>query len=116
MIGLSIDIETKNTYSIVHIKGEIDCYSCPILQEKLEEVIANGHLQIILDLTNLYFIDSTGLGTIAYTAQDIKGQNGQLHIICTHPQIKRIFQISGLEKRNITLYTTESAVFEKLAC
>ena len=114
MIGFSVEVEEKENYPIVHIKGEVDVYTCPALKEKLKEVVDRGQLQLVLDLEDLQYIDSTGLGTIAHTAQNIQDQNGQVHVICNKPQIKKIFEFSGLEEKNITLYDTEAAVVEKL--
>jgi anti-sigma B factor antagonist len=115
MIGFSVEIEEKENYPILYVKGEIDIYTCPALQEKIKEIIDTGQSQLILDLDDLQYIDSTGLGTIAHTAQSIKEKNGQVHVICNKPQIKKIFKVSGLEKRNITIYDTQTAVLEHLA-
>tara|TARA_B100001113_G_C20664914_1_gene429502 strand:- start:118 stop:465 length:348 start_codon:yes stop_codon:yes gene_type:complete len=114
VIGFSVEVEEKNNYPIVHIKGEIDVYTCPALQEKLNEIINRGELQVVLDLEDLQYIDSTGLGTIANTAQNIQDQNGEVHVICNKPQIKKIFEFSGLEEKNITLYDTKSELVKKL--
>tara|TARA_B100000586_G_C20109847_1_gene429293 strand:+ start:2395 stop:2751 length:357 start_codon:yes stop_codon:yes gene_type:complete len=114
-MGFSVEVEEKEDYPIVHVKGEVDVYTCPELQNKLNQVIDNGQIQIILNFKNLQYIDSTGLGTIAHTAQNIKNKNGQVHIICNTPQIKKIFRVSGLEKRNITIYETETDVLKELA-
>lgn len=114
MIGFSVEIEQKQNYPVVHVKGEIDVYTCPQLRETLKQVIDEGQQHLILNLENTQYIDSTGLGTIAHTAQRIKDQEGQVHVICNKPQIKKIFEVSGLEKKNITLYETESDVLETL--
>jgi len=114
MIGFSVEIEEKNEYPIIHIKGEVDVYTCPELKQKLKEVTDLKKEHLILDLENLQYIDSTGLGTIAHTAQHIESFNGHVHVICNKPQIKKIFEFSGLQEKNITIYDTESAVLEKL--
>ncbi len=115
VVGFSVEIEEKQNIPIVHINGEIDIYTCPELRKKLCELIDNGSRKLILDLENIQYIDSTGLGTIAHTARAIESENGQIFVISSKNQIKKIFKVSGLEKKNITLCDTETSALKELS-
>jgi len=114
LVGFSIDIDDEDELPIVHVKGEIDVYTCPQLRTALTSLIEKGKQSFILDMESIQYIDSTGLGTIAHTAQTIKANNGIIHIICNKPQIIKIFEVSGLQKKNIKLYDSESSVMKAL--
>ena len=115
VVGFSVEIEKKQNIPIVHINGEIDIYTCPELRTSLTQLIENGSRNLILDLENIQYIDSTGLGTIAHTARAIESDNGQVLVVCTKNQIKKIFEVSGLEKKNITLCETETIALKELS-
>jgi len=114
VMGFSVEIEQKEQVPIVHISGEIDVYTCPELRSKLVEIIDTGKKNLILDLENIQYIDSTGLGTIAYTARTLEENSGNVMVVCTRHQIKKIFQVSGLEKKNIKLFDNETAALKEL--
>jgi anti-sigma B factor antagonist len=115
VVGFSVEIEEKQNIPIIHVNGEIDIYTCPELRNTLTELIENGSRNLILDLENIKYIDSTGLGTIAHMARSIESDNGQVIVISTNNQIKKIFQVSGLEKKNIRLCESETIALKELS-
>ena len=112
--GFSLEIEQKNNIPVIHIRGEIDVYTCPQLRVKLNELVESGNNSFILNLENIQYIDSTGLGTIAHTARSVESTNGKVCIVCTKNQIKKIFEVSGLDKKNIRLCADESSAMKEL--
>ena len=102
--NISVDVTEENNISIVTVKGEIDIYTCGKLRSALASTIEKKSFNFILDLTDLIYIDSTGLGTIAHSARTVEKDAGYIHIICKKPQIRKIFEVSGLERKNIKLY------------
>ncbi|MFT5171668.1 MAG: anti-sigma B factor antagonist [Candidatus Marinamargulisbacteria bacterium] len=105
-INFSVKVEKKDL-PVVRVEGEIDIYTCPDLQTVFGDLITGGHDSFILDLENIQYIDSTGLGTIAAAANELMVKNGSIKIICNKPQIKKIFEVSGLQEKNITLFEDE---------
>ena len=108
-INFSIEVEKKDL-PIVRVEGEIDIYTCPRLQEVLNDVVTQGHRSYILDLENIQYIDSTGLGTIAASANQLEDDNGEIFIVCNKPQVKKIFEVSGLSEKNIKLFENEKSI------
>lgn len=108
----TIDIQPESSAPVVRITGEVDVHSCPKLNDTLTELINNGNQDIILNLDNVHYIDSTGLGSIAHAARQVENDQGKILIVCTKPQVKKIFEISGLEKKNISLHDTEEIAIE----
>lgn len=114
MSGFSLEIETKQDIPVINIVGEIDVYTCPQLRSKLTELVETGNHSIILNLENIHYIDSTGLGTIAHTARSVETNKGKICIVCTKNQIKKIFEVSGLEKKNVFLCADESTAIKEI--
>ena len=100
----SIDIDKSQDYMTVHVRGEIDIYTCGELKEAFADVIETSTDSLILNLEHVEYIDSTGLGTIAHAAQRLHEKNFKIIVVCKKPQIKKIFQVSGLLTKNIVIY------------
>ena len=96
----------------INIQGEIDIYTCGDLREKLQEVYDEKKGNFILNLEKVQYIDSTGLGTIAHTAQKLDEIGNIIFVVCTKPQIKKIFEVSGLLRKNIKIIESIEQVSE----
>jgi len=107
VIDFSVEIDNKNSLPIVRVKGEIDVYTCSKLNASLQEVIQAGAKSIVLNLENIQYIDSTGLGTIAHAAREVQQSEGKILVVCPKPQVRKIFEISGLTSKNIVLFDDE---------
>lgn len=78
------------------IKGEIDAFTAPILREKLAEIDLKENLQVILDLTDVSYMDSTGLGVFVGFYKSVNASNGHLELTGLSSRLKRLFDITGL--------------------
>ncbi len=107
MIDFSVEIDKQGPLPIIRVKGEIDVYTCTQLNTSFQEVIQAGAKDIVLNLENIQYIDSTGLGTIAHAAREVQQSDGKILVVCPKPQVRKIFEISGLTSKNITLFDDE---------
>ena len=99
----------ENT-SIVEVQGEIDVYTSSWVKEAINEAIEKGHYFVIINLEKVRYIDSTGLGVLIGALKRAKEHKGGISLICTNPQIKKIFSITGLAKIFIIYKTEEEAI------
>lgn len=83
---------------VVTLEGEIDIYSSPQFKEVLLKGIEEGANHVIIDLTDVTFIDSTALGVLVSGAKRVRPRNGSLDIICVDENIIRILEITGLDR------------------
>lgn len=107
MIDFSVEIDKKNTLPIIRVKGEIDVYTCAQLNSSIQSVLQEGYTSVVLNLEHIQYIDSTGLGTIAHAARELLRDNGQVLVVCPKPQVRKIFEISGLTGKNVVLFDDE---------
>ena len=109
-LSFSYDIESLEEVTIVRIQGEIDVYHCPELNKAMAEVVENGAVDVMFDLKNVSYIDSTGLGSIAHVARSVGEREGRVSVVSDNPQVKKLFEMSGLVKKNIELFDEERSV------
>ncbi len=96
----------KNDVVVFRIKGDIDAYSSPNLKDKVAKEIGKGTKKIVLNLTNVDYIDSAGLGVLVALLKRVKKEQGILRISGLKPNILKIFQLTRLNQI-FDIYNTE---------
>jgi anti-sigma B factor antagonist len=97
-VDLSVSSSEQGAVTIVHVAGEIDVYTAPLLREVLDKQIAAGRNDLVVDLEKVTFMDSTGLGVLVGRLKLVRGQNGSLRIVSAQERILKVFKITGLDK------------------
>jgi len=82
---------------VVALHGEIHVTTAPRLAEHLTSAIERGKTAIVLDMSGVEFIDSTGLSVLLNVLRLTGQRQGRLALVCTNPTVLRLFQITGLE-------------------
>ena len=97
---MDLDVETSNVEggSVVTLRGEIDVYTAPRLREAITELVDDDATNIVLDMQQVDFLDSTGLGVLVGGLKRAKTKDGTLAIVATQQKILKIFDITGLNK------------------
>ena len=83
---------------IVEVRGEVDVHSAPQLRDRLVEVIDAGKPSLVVDLSSLQFIDSTGLGALVATLNHAKQADTQFRLVCRADRLLKVFRITGLHE------------------
>ena len=97
-MDLSVSTSDHGALTVVHVGGEIDVYTAPLLREALDRQVAAGRTDLIVDLEDVTFMDSTGLGVLVGRLKLVRGQNGTLRIVSSQDRILKVFKITGLDK------------------
>ena len=114
-MSLHIDLEKKQTVLLVRLTGELDHHTSEQLKTKIEMVLEDNDVikHLVLNLESLSFMDSSGIGVILGRYKQIKKRNGEVIVCSISPQIKRLFEMSGLFKI-IRLEPSEEIALETL--
>ncbi|WP_188456841.1 STAS domain-containing protein [Virgibacillus oceani] len=95
-MNLAIEVTEENIKSIVSLSGEIDAYTAPQLKEALLPLTkADGQI-VEVDLENVNYMDSTGLGIFISALKSSKENNSHLKLINLQDRVYRLFKITGL--------------------
>jgi anti-sigma B factor antagonist len=96
--GLTIAVRRERGCSIVAVTGEIDISTVAGLRERLYELAESGQ-QLIVDLDQVTFIDSAGLGALVGTSRRTAENGGSLRAVCKNPQTLKLLWLTGVDRR-----------------
>lgn len=98
MMNLQIDIEEQKNKTIVSLGGELDIYTAPSLKEKLLELISEEGHTLEVDLENVSYMDSTGIGVFINVFKNATATKSHLRLINLTDRVSRLFEITGLDE------------------
>jgi anti-sigma B factor antagonist len=96
-----LEIETEDRDGLVHVvlRGELDLSTVGKVQEELDRIEQSAPATVVLDLSKLSFLDSTGLRCLV-TADERARQAGRRVVLVKGPDsVQRVFTITRLEDR-----------------
>ncbi len=113
-MSLNIDLEVKNDVLCIRLTGELDHHAAEDLRVLATNAIEKHEIRhILLNLENLSFMDSSGLGVILGRYKQIKQLHGEMVVCAISPAVQRLFDMSGLFKI-IRLEPTEEFALQSL--
>jgi anti-sigma B factor antagonist len=83
---------------VIDVAGEIDLFSAPQLKERIAQLIGEGQVQLVINLENVSFMDSTGLGVLLGTLKRVRERDGSLTVVCPPGSVHRVLTLTGLHK------------------
>ena len=96
-VELSVSRSADGDIPVVAVSGEVDVYSAPALKEGLAELMQTGASSVVVDLSDVGFLDSTGLGALVEARAATTEAGGSLPLVCSHERILKLFTITGLD-------------------
>lgn len=94
---------------LLAVHGELDLAALPQLREHLERARAAGGQRIVLDLSDVSFIDSLSLSALVAAKRKLGG-DGRMAVVAQHPYVLLIFEAGGLDSVFELFWTREEAV------
>jgi anti-sigma B factor antagonist len=99
-IDLTVHLDSKPPWTVVRVTGEIDLFTAPKLREQflssLDESGETGDL--LVDLTNVTFMDSTGLGVLIGASRRMNERGGRMGLVCTEGPVLRVLELTRLNE------------------
>ncbi|GAB3587843.1 anti-sigma factor antagonist [Calidifontibacter terrae] len=109
-MDLSVTKTPSGDRLVVHVAGEIDLSTAPKLRAELTRSIEEGHRQIVLDIIDVPFLDSTGLGVLVGRLKALRLEDGDMVLVTDQDRTLRNFHITGLDKVFRIFPTVEEAL------
>ena len=107
--NLKIDVQRDGRSCRIHLAGEIDMSSAPLLRKTLLEVIEVPFDKLLIDLSQVGYIDSSGVGTIVELRRRIDRSGGDLLLAGLQDRVRSVFEITKLDKFFTIVDDAESA-------
>ncbi len=83
---------------VIAVRGELDLYTAPDLRTRLLTAVEAGRDEIVLDLRETTFLDSTALGVIVAAVRALQERDGRLVIVNERRAIAKTLAITGLDR------------------
>src|SRR6266516_873279 len=95
---LSLSTRMVAGYRVLEVGGEVDVYTASQLRERLTTLVEAGDRRVVVDLTKVDFIDSTGLGVLVGALRRLRVVDGELRLVCPQEKLLKLFRITGLDR------------------
>jgi anti-sigma B factor antagonist len=103
-------VEERNGAVIVRLAGELDLYNAPTLRDELLKAADGSPERLVVDLSGLTFIDSTGLGVLIEARTRLTNRRAFL-LAAPGLETRRALEISGLDRH----FSVHDSVADALA-
>ena len=84
--------------AILDLAGRFDAYEVPQVQECLEEVVSTSSARIVVNMTDVNFVDSSGLAALVQGMKRCRQQEGDLYVCTLQQPVQVIFELTRLDK------------------
>ncbi|MBE7053334.1 MAG: STAS domain-containing protein [Ruminococcaceae bacterium] len=96
---MQIIFQSRDNILIVKLIGELDHHGAEQIREKIDnKIISSNSKSLILDLSELKFMDSSGIGIIIGRYKVISSVGGKLYIVCPSKSINKLIRMCSIEK------------------
>jgi len=99
---------------VIVLSGEVDIYTAPQFKECLLELLDSGVKRLVVDLSQITFIDSTALGVLIGGVRRAHSSGGAMTIVVTTRPVERVLSITGLD-RVFSMHATRDEALAALA-
>jgi anti-sigma B factor antagonist len=110
-MDLQITVRKHDDVAVIELAGEVDAYTSARFREVMMDIIDDGGERLIVSMLKVEYIDSSGLGALVGGLKRTSERNGRIILICDQPQVRKVFEITGLEKV-FPIFTTEQEALE----
>jgi anti-sigma B factor antagonist len=100
--------------AVIALSGEVDIYTAPQFKERMLELLDGGVTNLVVDLSQVTFIDSTALGVLIGGVRRVNSAGGAMALVVVSRPVQRVLSITGLD-RVFTIHETREAALEALA-
>lgn len=93
---LVLTINREGTRAVLAVRGELDAYSAPGLQDQIGKLLGEEIDEVVLDLSQTGFLDSSGLRAILSAQRRLSESNRKLQLRAPSEPVTRLLEITGL--------------------
>jgi anti-anti-sigma factor len=80
-VAFKVNGGEQGEWSVLQVAGELDLVTSPVLRQRVHEAVAEGQHHLVLDLSEVFFCDSSGVGVLIAARRLIRSCQGSLRLI-----------------------------------
>ncbi|MFF4400364.1 STAS domain-containing protein [Streptomyces sp. NPDC001480] len=73
--------DERGEWAVLGVSGELDLMTSPVLRQRVHDAVAEGHHSLVLDLSDVFFCDSSGVGVLIASRRLFRSCQGRLRLI-----------------------------------
>lgn len=97
-VGLQIELEEIEHRVILRISGRVDAASAPILERKINSLIEENHIHLLLDFNRVDYLSSAGMRVLLATLKNVKSKKGDLILFGVNEEVIDVIKMAGFDK------------------
>lgn len=98
MPDLDITGSDEGDFTVIRLVGDVDVSSAARLRDALARLISDTAEKVLIDLTDVPFLDSTGLGVMVARLKQQRAGGGEMALVIPSERLLRNFRITGLDR------------------
>ncbi len=95
---MDIEFRDYGEHKIIAVSGEVDLYNVSDLKKALFSVTDGKYPSVVVDMKNVNYMDSSGIGALVAGQKKIKAHNGKFALINIHDDVLNILKLATLDK------------------
>ena len=97
-VDLDVSAREEGGRVVVVAIGEVDVFTAPQLDAELSRLTADGRVDLVVDLSRVDFLDSTGLSVLVKALKRVREAEGRLVVVVTADRVAKVFRLTGLDQ------------------
>ncbi|MEU0027798.1 STAS domain-containing protein [Streptomyces sp. NPDC006335] len=81
VVAFNVTGDEQGEWTVLSVTGELDLVTSPVLRARVHDAVAEGRHSLVLDLSEVYFCDSSGVGVLIASRRLIRSCRGELRLI-----------------------------------
>jgi anti-anti-sigma factor len=110
---MEISVTKERNYILFELKGNLDLIASEVLEQNVDAIISDQLVNLLIDFTNVEFINSAGLRGLFIAANKLKLTNGKLLIFSLQPHVNEIFVITGFNQA-LNVFDTKAEAIDNI--
>ncbi len=100
MVSFALKLEPRgqDAAAVLIVRGDLGMYTAPEFQERLAELVEAEHDGVIVDLAETTFVDTRACRALLHAARRLRDQGAILVVVNQDPEVRRVFDVMGLEE------------------
>ena len=95
---MDIEVKQQGDIKVMHCGGSLDADNVSAFKKIAYDLVGEGNTRLVIDCTDLTFIDSMGLGVLISLLRRVRQRNGDVKVAALSDEVKTIFEITRLHR------------------
>lgn len=97
-MDLTLGVDDAAGRAVLTVAGDVDVDTAPALRYAVHDLLEQGHRDLVVNVSGVEFIDSTGLGVLVGMLREARSRKGTLELVCTQARMLKLLHLTGLDE------------------